>query len=235
MDFPEPLVRGTLLRRYKRFFAEVTLEGGETVTAHCANSGAMTRCAVVGSPVVLSDRGRDPKRTLRYTWEAVCIDGAWVSVNTMNPNRVVAEAVAAGAIAELTGYGVLRREVVYGQDRRSRIDLLLTQPGRPDAYVEVKSATLRIGERAAFPDAVTVRGQKHLAELTTLAKAGVRAVNFFLVGRGDCRYVTPADEIDPDYGRALRRAAQAGVEVLAYQADVSERGLELGRRLEVRL
>ncbi|MCW8133346.1 MAG: DNA/RNA nuclease SfsA, partial [Planctomycetota bacterium] len=165
---------------------------------------------------------------------------AWVNANTMHPNKAVHEAVAAGSMPELAGYAEARREVVYGVGGRSRIDLLLTgHPRRPDAYVEVKNTTLRAdggkGDGALFPDAVTERGRKHLRELMREVKHGRRGVIFFFVGRADCRWMGPADAIDPEYGRLLRQAVKAGVEALAYQAQVTPKGITLVKRVEVRL
>lgn len=227
-------MRGTLLRRYQRFLADVRLEDGALVTAHCPNPGRMTSCAETGKLVLLSDRGAGGARKLRYTWEAIRMGRTWVSVNTMHANKVVAEAIAGARIPELSGYAELRREVAYGKG--SRVDLLL-QDGRrrSPCYVEIKCATLRVGDAALFPDAVTLRGTRHLWELAAVVRRGQRAVLFFLVGRGDCRYVGPADDVDPMYGRTLRHVAARGVELCAYRAAVSPRGIDIGPRLPVRL
>lgn len=216
-NLPQPLLPGTLLRRYQRFLADVRLDDGREITAHCPNSGTMRTCSDPGSPVLLSPSD-NPRRRLGHTLELVWAGEAWVGVNTMTPNRVVAEAVARGAIPPLAGYPMLRREVRYGDGDRSRIDLLLSDPsgGRPDAYVEVKNTTLRDGPFAEFPDAVTARGRKHLEDLEGVVAAGHRGVILFFVGRSDCARFRPADPVDPDYGRALRRAAAAGVEALAW-------------------
>ncbi|MCZ7647847.1 MAG: DNA/RNA nuclease SfsA [Planctomycetota bacterium] len=236
MNFPLPILRGTLLRRYKRFLADVELESGALVVAHCPNSGSMKTCAEPGRPVLLSDHGPGTPRKLRYTWEAIRMGRAWVGVNTLKPNRVVHEAVAAGKIPELAGYAEHAREVVYGARGRSRIDVLLSgHRARPDCYVEVKNTTMRVGEGSLFPDAVTERGRKHLEDLAREVRRGRRALIFFFVGRADCAWMGPADAIDPAYGRALRRAVKAGVEPLAYQARVTPRGIALVRRVEVRL
>ncbi len=231
MRYDLPLRRGTLVRRYQRFLADVRLDDGTTVTAHCPNPGAMTSSAEAGRPVLLSDHGEGSARKLRYTWEAIRMPSAWVNVNTARANQVVAEALAAGAIAELRGYERVRPEAPLG--RSSRVDFLLTAPRRADCYVEVKSATLRVGRSALFPDARSERAVRHVLELTRLARRGQRAVLLFLVGRADCRWVGPADHVHPEYGAALRRAAACGVQVLAYQARVSPRGIGLGRQLPV--
>jgi len=231
MRYDLPLLRGVLLRRYQRFLADVRLDGGRLVTAHCPNPGAMTSSAEAGRPVLLSDHGEGGARRLRYTWEAIRMPSAWVNVNTARANRVVAEALAAGAIEELRGYERVRPEAPLG--RASRVDFLLTAPRRPDCYLEVKSATLRVGRAALFPDARSERALRHVLELGRLARRGRRAVLLFLVGRADCRAVGPADHVHPEYGEALRRAAGRGLEVLAYRARVSPRGVALGCRLPV--
>lgn len=236
MRYPHPLTVATFVRRYKRFLADVTLPSGELVTVHCPNSGAMTTCAEPGRPALLGDHGTGTSRKLRYTLEAVHMGEAWVGINTMHPNRVVHEAIAGGALAELRGYPELRREVVYGRGGHSRIDLLLSgHAALPDAYVEVKNATLRVGDVARFPDAVTLRGQKHIEELERVVKQGRRGVLVFFVGRADCHAMAPADDIDPAYGKLLRRAVKRGVEALAYRAELGPEGIVLAERVEVRL
>ncbi|MCG8455639.1 MAG: DNA/RNA nuclease SfsA, partial [Holophagales bacterium] len=231
-----PLREGRLIRRYKRFLADVELDDGTCLTVHCPNSGAMTTCSEPGRPVVISDSG-NPKRKLRYTLEMIRMGRTWVGVNTANPNRAVRAFVAKGRIPELAGYDTVRAEVPYGVEGRSRIDLLLEDPDgeRSPCFVEIKNATYRVGEHAAFPDAVTVRGRKHLNELEAEAAAGNRAVIFFFVGRADCRRMRPADEVDPAYGETLRKACGAGVEPLAYRMRFSRRGVELLDRLPVDL
>lgn len=236
MRFALPILKGTIRNRYKRFLADVEIPKAGLVTVHCPNSGSMTTCWTPGAPVLLSDHGLDSGRKLRYTLEAVDMGVAWVGVNTMNPNRVVHEAIAKGKIPELTGYAVIRREVVYGKGGRSRIDLLLAgHRKRADAFVEVKNTTMREGDGARFPDAVTERGLKHLRELAAEVKKGKRGVIFFFVGRADCHWMGPADAIDPAYGKELRKVVKAGVEALAYQAKVTPKGIEVVRRVEVRL
>lgn len=232
MRFAAPPIEGTLLRRYKRFLADVRLGDGQIVTAHCPNTGSLLGCQDPGSRVWLRDSG-DASRKLRTTWQAVEVGGTWVNVDTSLPNRVVCEALQAGRIPSLRGYAGLRREVPYG--RNSRIDVLLTRTRSAPCYVEVKSTTLAEGDVGLFPDAVTERGRKHLEELTAVVRAGGRAVQFFLVSRADVRTFRPADAIDPAYGEALRAAAAEGVLVLAWNARVEEQGLELGRRIRVDL
>lgn len=233
MQIGLPTLEGRFLRRYKRFFADVELADGTLVTAHCPNTGSLKGCLVEGSRAILRD-SQDMERKLRYVWQAVEIDGTLINVDTGLPNRVVHEAVTAGAIPELAGYDEARREVKYGVN--SRIDLLLSKKrSKKLCYVEVKNTTLAEGRTALFPDAVTERGLKHLGELTNMVAEGHRAVQFFFVSRGDARRFAPADAIDPAYGAALREAARAGVEVLAYSARVAPGALDVHRRLEVLL
>ncbi len=220
MNFPEPLVPGTLIRRYKRFLADVRLADGTEVTAHCPNTGSMLGCQPDNGRVWLS-RSDNPKRKLRYTWELVETGpGELACVNTARPNAQARDAIEAGRIPALAGYGRCRTEVRYG-DEKSRIDLLLSDhPTRPDAWVEVKNVTLLQDGRGYFPDAVTTRGQKHLRELMAQVANGDRAVLLFVVNHTGVREVRPADHIDPDYGRLLREAVDGGVEVVAYRADL---------------
>ncbi len=217
MKFQTPLIRGKLIKRYKRFLADVELKDGTVVVAHCANSGSMASVDDKGAAVWLTPND-DPKRKLRYTWEMVKIGKAMVGINTQHPNRIVAEAIEAGEIAELKGYTSLRREVKYGKN--SRIDILLEGEGKPPCYVEVKNVTMKRDRApeapAEFPDAVTARGAKHLDELANQVKAGSRAVMFYLVQRDDANAFTIAADIDPHYGERLAVARAAGVEVLGY-------------------
>lgn len=229
MEFPDPLISGRLIRRYKRFLADVALADGSEVTAHCANPGSMLGLHEPGSEVWLSP-ARNPARKLRYSWELVAADGALVGINTGHPNGLVAEAIASGAIAELAGYAEARREVKYG--RNSRIDLLLTGNGRPDCYVEVKNVHLcREPGLAEFPDSVTARGAKHLIELSDMVAAGYRAVMVYLVQRGDCDRFAIAGDIDPKYKETLDVALEAGVEAICYACRVSTTGIEVDRPL----
>jgi sugar fermentation stimulation protein A len=230
MNFSSRLIRGTLLQRYKRFLADVRLADGEIVIAHCTNTGSMLGCKEPGSAVFIS-RSDNLNRKLAYTWEMIQINRAWVGINTMHPNRLVAEAIEAGDIAELRGYDVIRREVKVSS--HSRLDLCL-EGNSGFCYVEVKNVTLSFDGAAAFPDAVSDRATKHLRELMRLKRQGHRAVVFFVVQRGDCEYFRPADEIDSEYGRWLRRAVKAGVEVLPYVAKVTPKGIVITKRIETR-
>ncbi len=231
MRFPAPLTEARLIRRYKRFLADVELPGGETVTVHCANPGAMTGLAEPGMRVLLS-RSDSRTRKLPLSWELVDANGGLVGINTAHPNRLVEEALVQGAIAELAGYGTVRREVPYG--RNSRIDLLLSGAGRPDAYVEVKNVHLsRAPGLAEFPDSPTARGTKHLGELADMAAAGHRAVMLYLVQRGDCTAFRLAGDVDPAYSAAFAAARAAGVEMLAYACRLTVEEIEVAGRLPV--
>jgi sugar fermentation stimulation protein A len=233
--FPVPLVRGTLVRRYKRFLSDVTLESGETVTAHVANPGSMIGLTEPGSEVWLSPN-TNPKAKLAWRWELIRVGGHLVGVNTAHPNRLIEEAIAAGAIAELAGYAVCRREVRYGVN--SRIDLLLEDSGRPPCYVEIKNVNLRRGlsgrETAAeFPDAVTKRGAKHLVELSEMVAGGARAVMLYLVQRDDCDHFRIAEDIDPAYAAALTAARARGVETLCYACDMRLDGIGVAQPMRL--
>lgn len=233
MKFAAPLIPGRLVRRYKRFFADVTLDDGTEVTAHCANTGAMTGIKEPGLRVWLS-QSDNPKRKLKYTWELVEAEGTLIGALPNAANALAEEAVRAGTIAELAGHDSLRREVRYGEN--SRIDLLLENAGEPPCWVEVKNVHWqRALGVAEFPDGVTSRGAKHLGELSARAAVGDRAVQLFIVQRSDCHTLRPAEDIDPVYARALRDAAAAGVEVLAYACDVRTDGISVTRPMSVEL
>jgi sugar fermentation stimulation protein A len=224
MIFDPPLLPGQLVRRYKRFLADVELEGG-IETVHCANPGSMMGLAEPGSPVWLS-RSANPARKLPLTWELVeTAGGALVGVNTGYANRLAEEALSRGLIPALAGYQAWRREVAYGA--ASRIDFLLTGPDRPLCYVEVKSVTLARDGVAEFPDSVTARGSRHLKELVEMRRQGARSVMLFLAQRQDCGSFAVAGDIDPAYAGALAAASAAGVEILAYACRVSPQGIEL--------
>ncbi|WP_263144653.1 DNA/RNA nuclease SfsA [Pseudomonas sp. RIT-PI-AD] len=233
MRFEPALEEGRLLLRYKRFLADIETPAGERLTLHCPNTGSMLNCMSPGGRVWFS-RSSDPRRKLPGTWElSETPQGRLACINTARANPLVEEALRAGTLAELTGFTGLRREVAYGQER-SRIDFRLDYPEGP-AYVEVKSITLGFADTAvaAFPDAVTQRGAKHLRELATLACQGVRAVQLYCVNLSDIERVRPAAEIDPLYAAALREAVAAGVEVLAYGVVLSTEAIRLERRLDV--
>ncbi len=225
------MLEGRLVDRYKRFFADVRLRNGHLVVTHCANPGSMKTCRPDGARVWVS-KASNPKRKLRYTWELVQVDQEIVCVNPMRANDLVAEAIGAGVVKELQGYTELRREVRCGD---SRIDILLTR-GDERCFVEVKSVTLDVGRRvSAFPDSVTERGTRHLCELMKVVAAGDRAVMVFSCNRSEVQRMRPADEIDPTYGKTLREAAAAGVELLAYRSEISPKGMWLRKRIPVEL
>jgi sugar fermentation stimulation protein A len=233
MKFHAPLVPGTLIRRYKRFLADVRLDDGTVVCAHIANSGAMIGLKDEGLRVWLSP-ALNPKRKLAFTWELAEIEDGLVGVNTAHPNAIVAEAILAGRVPELRGYETLKREVPYGEN--SRIDILLTSPDRPRCLVEIKNVHLRRPEiaggcHAEFPDAVTARGAKHLREMAAAVAAGDRAVMLYLVQRTDCTHFALASDIDPAYAEAFAVARKAGVEALCYTCAISTIGLTLDRPL----
>ena len=235
MLFDPPLEQGRLRKRYKRFLADIETASGESLTIHCPNTGSMFNCMQEGGAVWFS-RNDNPKRKLRGTWElSETPQGRLACVNTARANSLVEEALRAGVISELNGFTALRREVPYGEER-SRIDFRLEYPCGP-AFVEVKSVTLGYADSsvAAFPDAVTERGAKHLRELATLARNGVRAVQLYCVNLSGIEAVRPALEIDPAYAAALREAVAAGVEVLAYGVEISPLQIQVMRRLAVQL
>jgi sugar fermentation stimulation protein A len=233
MRFPAPLHPGVLIKRYKRFLADVELETGETVTAHCPNPGSMLGLKDPGSRCWLSHTD-DPKRKLKYTLEVLEADGTLVGINTNRPNRLAEDAIRADALPALSGYESLRREVKYGAN--SRIDLMLESANRPVCYVEVKNCHLmRTPGLAEFPDSVTARGAKHLGELSEMVRQGHRAVQLFIIQRNDCDVLAPADDLDPAYAQALRDASAAGVEVLAWACEITLEGVEIVREIEVKL
>ena len=231
MTFASPLIRGRLIRRYKRFLADVELETGETVTATCPNTGSMIGLTAPGTPVWLSTSDK-PSRKYRHTWEMVEIDfggrSVRVGINTGHPNRIVSEAIRSGRVPELSGYSGLRNEVKYGVN--SRIDILLESDGRPPCYVEVKNVHMsRSAGLAEFPDSVTARGAKHLDELARMVDEGARAMMFYLVQRDDCSRFAFAADIDPAYHAAFARAAAAGVEALAYDCQLGNEAISLNQ------
>jgi sugar fermentation stimulation protein A len=231
MEFEHPLVPGRLLRRYKRFLADIELASGETVTAHCANPGAMLGLNQPGSAVWLEPND-DPGRKLKYGWRLVQLGEHWAGIDTAVPNRVVGEALRAGAMPELAAYGQVRPEVRYG--RNSRVDFLLSGAGLPDAYVEVKNVHLMREEGLAeFPDSVTSRGAKHLDELAAAVAAGHRAVMLYCIQRTDCGRMSLAADIDPAYAAAFARARKAGVEAIAWACAISPTGIALDRPVPI--
>lgn len=233
MIFDAPLTEAIFLKRYKRFLADFRLENGNILTAHCANTGSMLTCMSSGALAWLTFHD-DPKRKLKYSWQAIRMPDGWVGINTGLANRLVKEAILNGTIRELQGYAQIKPEQKYGKG--SRIDLLLRGDGRPDCYVEVKNVTLLLHEGVvAFPDAVTRRGTKHLLELIEVRRRGGRAVLLYCVQRESARKVVPAETHDPDYARTLREAVAAGVEVYGYRAVFKKTGIALESRLPLEL
>jgi len=233
MRFSSSLIEGRLVRRYKRFLADVELASGEIITAHCANPGSMLGLNEPGSRVWLS-RSANPKRKLAYSWELIEVAlgrrRTLVGINTGSPNGAVAAAIQAGLIPALTGYAAMRREIRYGEN--SRIDILLEDPARPPCYVEIKNVHLmRQAGLAEFPDSVTARGTKHLKELAAMVASGARAVMVYFVQRGDAERFTLAHDIDPRYAAAFQDARMAGVEAIAIASEVTLGGLKLPRAI----
>ncbi len=233
MELP-PLITGTLIKRYKRFLADIKLDSGEEITAHCANPGSMMGLSEPGRKVWLSTSD-NPKRKLKHSWELLQVADAMVGINTMHPNKLVEEAIREDKIKELCGYASLRREVKYGKN--SRIDILLEDGGdeRP-CYVEVKNVHLsRTPPLAEFPDSVTARGTKHLVELGDMVEQGARAVMMYLVQRTDCESFSLARDIDPKYAENFDLAMKRGVEVLVYGCDISPKFIRVTDALKLNL
>lgn len=233
MWFPTPLVPARLIRRYKRFLADVVLEAdGRDVTAHCPNPGAMLGLAEPGLRVWLEPND-DPRKKLKFGWRLVELeDGHWAGIDTAVPNRVVKEALMAGAVPDLVAYDKVRAEVPYGT--KSRVDFLLSGGGQRDLYLEVKNVhLLRNSDLAEFPDCVTARGARHLDELSDMVREGHRAMMFYLVQRTDCRRFDLARDLDPVYGEAFDRARAAGVEILCFGTEISTEGVVLGPALRI--
>ena len=230
--FPSPLVRGVLLKRYKRFLADVELEDGTIVTAHCANTGSMKGCSEPNSPVYMS-KSDNPKRKLAYSLELIQAGTTWVGINTALPNGIVESAIERRLLPQLDPWTHIRREVKYGKN--SRIDLLLESDEAPPCYVEVKNVTLANSGVAKFPDAVTERGRKHLQEMSEEIAKGNRAAMVYLIQRTDCETFSPAEDIDPAYAEALSSALKNGVLAFALEAQPSPEGIVVTRSLPVHI
>ena len=240
MKFTPTLIHGRLVRRYKRFLADMILDDGTLVTAHCTNSGTMKSCLEEDAEVWLTPVD-DPRRKTRFTWEMIRINGDWVGINTFNPNALAKEWVDRGIVPGLEGICNLRREVKWED---SRFDLYGEMAGdgsgaesaaesRRGCFIEVKNVSMKEGDRALFPDAVTERGRKHLNTLIRVKKAGMRAVMLYVVQRMDVRIFSPARDIDPAYGQALDKAIRNGVEIIVVQARVTPESIEYHRTLPV--
>ncbi len=232
MKFNQTLIEGRLVRRYKRFLADIRLNNGQMITAHCPNSGSMKTCDQPGWRVLLSD-SRNPKRKLRYSWEMVHNERCWIGINTHLANKIVAEAISQNRIPELAGYSKVQSEVPYGKN--SRIDLLLSKDHQ-QCYVEIKNVTLVEDDGFyKFPDAVTTRGLKHLNELLSMVRQNHRAVMFYLIQRSDGTLFKPAAHIDPEYAQMLGQAHERGVEILPYLARVTPQEITLSHRIDFSL
>ena len=230
MKFEQPLIAGRLIKRYKRFLADVELLDGQVVTAHCTNSGSMKSCLETGAEVLLS-QAADPNRKTQYTWEQIKINGHWVGINTMHPNLIVYEALKNNAIRGLTGYDDIAREVTVND---SRLDIV-ARNSTETAYIEVKNVTYKDGEYARFPDAVTSRGLKHLHNLIRIKQAGHRAVMVYVVQRGDVSIFSPAFDIDPKYAEALKEAYCSGVEIFPVRCRISPGEIEVEKLIPFEL
>lgn len=230
MTFNPPLIHGKLIKRYKRFLADMLLDNGETVVAHCTNSGTMLSCLEEGAEVYLTPVNK-PQRKTKFTWEMILINKNWVGVNTSWPNVLAYEAIKNQEIERLQGYSQVKREVKFDD---SRFDIYC-ENNWEKCFVEVKNVTLKVGNLACFPDAVTTRGQKHLKTLIEAKKQGYRAVMLYIIQRSDVSGFAPARNIDPEYARALEKAIYNGVEVIAIQAKVSPEYLVLHQELSLQL
>jgi len=227
LSFPE-LLPGVLINRYKRFLADVRLETGDMVTAHCPNSGSMTACCEPGRRVYVSSHNQ-PQRKLKYTWELIDMPTSLVGVNTLTPNRLVFHSLKSGIIPEFKRYDKVKQEVKVGG--HSRLDIMMTRGTGETCYMEIKNCTLVEDGIAYFPDAITERGRKHLMLLQELSAAGHRSVMFFLIQRMDANLFKPADHIDPEYGKELRKAAGNNVEILIYDVKLDLKKISLGKPL----
>ncbi len=227
-----PLTRGILIQRYKRFLADIELETGEKVTAHCPNSGSMKGCAIPGSQVWLS-QSDNPKRKYKYTWELIKVPQTLIGINTMVPNKLVKQSIENGLIKELSGYDRVKAEVKTSS--HTRLDLLLENEDKEKCYVEIKNCTLVEDGIAMFPDAVTTRGQKHLDELVGLVSSGHRGVIFFLIQRMDAKAFKPAEMIDKVYAQKLRRAVQKNVEIIAMDTVINMQEIRIRNAVPVDL
>lgn len=230
MIFPKPLVHGKLIKRYKRFLVDVELDNGDVVVAHTSNSGSMKTCLKEGAEVFLTYVD-DPKRKTKYTWEMIRINNSWVGINTAVPNLLVYEAVRNQQFSELKGYTFVKREVKFDD---SRFDVFASNE-EEECFIEVKNVSMKVGEYARFPDAVTTRGKKHLNTLMRVKKEGKRAVMVYVIQRVDVEKFAPASDIDPDYAKTLKEACENGVEVYPIRAVVTPERIELGELLPFEL
>lgn len=226
MVFRENLIHGRLIKRYKRFLADIKLDDGEIITAHCTNSGSMKSCLEDNAEVYLSPVN-DPKRKTKFTWEIIKINGQWVGINTGNPNKIALEAVQNGQIEKLKGYTEVKREVKY---RDSRFDIM-AKNDKETCFIEVKNVTYKEGDYALFPDAVTARGKKHLETLIQVRAERMRAVMLYIIQRTDVNIFAPAKQIDPEYAKTLKKAFNKGVEIIPLQVKVNPEKIEILQEL----
>lgn len=226
MKFDTPLIKGTLLKRYKRFLSDIKLDDESIVIAHCTNSGSMKTCIEEGAPVYVSP-AKDPKRKTKFTWEMIFINDGWIGINTGHPNKIVYEAVLNGEIEKLKGYNYVKREVKFED---SRFDVY-AENETEKCFIEVKNVSMKEGEWALFPDAVTTRGQKHLRTLMEVKKRGMRAVMVYIIQRGDVSKFGPAKEVDPVYAATLKEAYENGVEIIPLIADVSPEEINIKKEI----
>jgi len=227
MKFPIELIPGKLIKRYKRFLADVELEDGLVVTAHCTNSGSMKSCLEEGAPVYLSPVN-DPKRKTKFTWEMIYINNGWVGINTMVPNKLAFEAIKDGSIEKLSNYTKIKREVTFGD---SRFDIY-AENDHEKCFIEVKNVTMKDGKYARFPDAVTSRGKKHLETLMEVKKQGMRAVMLYIIQRMDVEIFGSAWDTDPEYSESLVKAYKNGVEIIPMVAEVSPTEIRLLKEID---
>ena len=231
MKFETKVIKGRIQKRYKRFLSDITLNNGEFVHAHVPNTGSMTNCWGENWKVLLTYHD-DPKRKMKYTLECTHNGKTWIGVNTSRTNKIVKEALDLGLIKELKGYKDIKPEKKYGE--KSRIDFFLSNhKSKEDCYVEVKNVTLNDGNKALFPDAVSTRGQKHLKDLIQIKREGQRACMLYLINRGDTTSFSAAKEIDPEYARLLKEAKASGVEILAYQTEITDQEIKLAKKIKV--
>ena len=226
MEFQTTLVHGKLLKRYKRFLADIELDNGEVVTAHCTNTGSMKSCIEIGAEVYLS-RTNNPLRKTKFTWEMIKINGDWVGINTNNPNQLAFEAISKHEIPELSGYTEVFREVKWDD---SRFDIMAKNETET-CFFEVKNVSMKEGDFALFPDAITLRGRKHLETLIRVKKAGMRAIMLYIVQRCDVSKFSTAKEIDPEYSETLKKAITNGVEIFVIQAKVTPTSITINKRI----
>lgn len=226
MEFQATLVHGKLLKRYKRFLADIELDNGEVVTAHCTNTGSMKSCIEIGAEVYLSPT-KNPLRKTKFTWEMIKINGNWVGINTNNPNQLAFEAISKHEIPELSGYAEVFREVKWDD---SRFDIMAKNKTET-CFFEVKNVSMKEGDFALFPDAITLRGRKHLETLIRVKKAGMRAIMLYIVQRCDVSKFSTAKEIDPEYSKTLKKAITNGVEIFVIQAKVTPTSITINKRI----